>query len=145
MAAPPLTVWLPLDLLQFELDTAFDIHAWRSRRTWQHEVNRLLSSHPLHDISIVVPILVVFTLPFAGYCLLWCCFTSFFLCFVLDKVFRAYTPRMLDPRIIALSHVSPRGFPCFELTLAAAVCVSLSYVRAQGSLCHSLPPNRRHE
>lgn len=126
---PPLRPWVPLDLLHLELDAAIRIQQWRSRRTWRHEVGKLLSGHPLHDVSVVVPVTLLFTLPYAGYPLFWSAVCAYFLCFVTDKLVRAYTPKQLDARLVSLSQVSPHGFPCFELTLAAATFLSLSFVR----------------
>lgn len=124
------TLWLPRDLVAAELDVAFSIQKWRIRRTWGHQVNKLLSTHPLADISVVVPVLLAFALPFAGYTLLWSSVATFFVCLLLDKAIGAHTPRGLDPRIVSLSAVSPRGFPAFEVALAAAVFLSLNMVRA---------------
>jgi hypothetical protein len=125
---PPLGHWVPVDLLQFELDAVFGIQQWRIKQPWRHHVQKLLSPHPLYDVSIVTPILLIFSLPFAGYCLFWTSLLSFLMCFILDKVIRAHTPRRLDPRIVSLSQCSPGGFPCFELCLSAAVYTSLAQV-----------------
>lgn len=143
--APPLSTWLPLDLLAFELDTALAIQRWRMSRSYQHTVNKLLSPHPLHDASVVTLIVLLFTVPFAGYTLLWCALASFGSCFIWDKLVHAHTPRALDPRIIALSNVSPGGFPCFEIVLAASVFISIGWVstvcmRGGCTHCSRFPP-----
>ncbi len=125
---PALALWLPRDLVATEIEAAFSIQQWRGRRRFGHHINKLLSSHPLLDVSVVLPILLAFTLPFAGYPLLWCATITFFICFLVDRVVCAYTPHGLDPRVVPLSHLSPHGFPCFELALAASILLSISLV-----------------
>ena len=119
-------VLLPRELLRWELDALFKVQRWRQRLRVHSALDRLVSSHPLHDFSVVVWIVLGVGLPFVGYPLLWRFVIAFFVCMVGAAVVRARTPGELDPRIAPLGQVSPNGSPVVEVVLAVVVFGSVA-------------------
>jgi hypothetical protein len=132
-SALPLPRFRPFALLlRAELDALYAVQ--RVRRAlplalrWLFD--RLISAHPLYDVSVALWMAAPFALWARGWVLFWLLVLNVFAAFALHWTLGAPSPGALDARLRPRGRVSPSGFPCMELQVASALLGYLAWWHA---------------
>jgi hypothetical protein len=114
---------------QAELDFLFAVQRFRRRMpmSLRYVFDRLISSHPLYDLSLAAWMAVPPAMLYTGPALMWMIVANIFLSFGLSWMLNAAVPTDLDPRLKPRGRVSPSGFPCVELHLATVLFIALVF------------------
>jgi hypothetical protein len=122
--------WLPLNVVHGDVDVVLEVQRWKRSlpQRLQSVLERTMSPHPLHDLSVVVWMVLLAGLPFAGYPLLWNFFATFLVCMALAYGVQATVPRQIDSRVSSRAQISPSGFPVVEVVLAAVIFMTIAQV-----------------
>ena len=92
--------------------------------------DRLLSSHPFFDVTIGLWMAVPWLLFAYGWVLFWLLSANLFLTFALHWATEAPSPGDVDSRLRPRGRVSPSGFPCMEIQLAACILAYIAWWHA---------------
>jgi hypothetical protein len=106
--------------MQMELDLLYRVQKARRRLplTLRWTADRLISSHPFYDVSLIVWVCTIVGCYFVGWGYMWVFSANVFASATLAALLGGPVPSDLDPRIKPRGRVSPSGFPCIELHLA---------------------------
>lgn len=90
----------------------------------------VLSWHPLKDISLLIWLAFIVTLPWLGYPLCFEFMSIAVVTFGVNWVLGIRVPYKLNHRLKCLSHISPYAFPSMEVAMSAVIATAMA--RAYG-------------
>jgi hypothetical protein len=121
------------EVARVELEALFRVQ--RLRRRLPHSVrwvaDRLISTHPLYDVSFASWLATFVCLYHVGFSLMWVLAVNIVVSFLLAWVVGGAVPADGDVRLRPRGRVSPSGFPCVELQITAALLAPVVRVYPQ--------------
>jgi hypothetical protein len=126
----PLIRFRPIAIiLRNELD--FLYMAQKIRRVLPHPVrwmaDRLISSYPFYDVTIGLWMAIPYFLWAYGWILFWLLSINVFGSFMLHWALDAPSPGDVDARLRPRGRLSPSGFPCIEIQVAACLLAYIAW------------------
>lgn len=114
--------WLRRYMLA-ELGFLFAVQRFRRRvpLSLRWVLERLISSHPMYDLSFAVWLATFVAMYYVGYKLMWIMSANIFVSFGLAWFVGGRAPSQIDGRLRPRGRVSVNGWPCIELQLASVL------------------------
>jgi len=126
------TGWVAQRYVLIELVLLHGLQRGRSTlpRPMRALCGRLISGHPLHDVSLLLWVGMPVAIWFMGWPLTWMLIVNIALSLVLSGLVPAPVPSQFDATLRPKGRVSPTGFPCLELHLGVVIIAMLAFSRA---------------